>query len=558
MIKNSRYDYKFTVFLLVSVAMACLIGCDKPSDKLDMAYRMINERPDSAYSVLQDIDYDDLTADSLKAKYILTRAWANTRVGRSLITDTLLDKAATYFISAGDTANWVISSQLQSGHEFMKGDAEAALRILEDLIPHIKNPKLHWDTYLHLLELSISSQKYERAYGYADWLLRHTNVPEETLKFATAKSVALYQQGRFKQALADLDSIIVTGVVEKVPPKVSTDFYCDYAEILDGAGYSSRAVSVIDSLNRNGVPTDNVEDVCRRVSLALFYANLGNTDKAKELLGSINHEGTQSVFEVYASIAMLKSALQFKDTGHFPSELMHEVTKTMQHSYQFAQFDRQTALETVIELNDDNYELKLQRQRLWLLISCISLLLLAGGVAVYLLLSRRKQRLIDAEERAETLERMLKDYEKDTDEKDSPSDSEKLKASLLRQLGIFKTFASTPNPQSRDALRKISAIGKGDTTIESLVDWQDFYSMIDNLFDGFHTKLVTNYPNMFNDKEQQIIVLLKSGFSTKEISVLTEQSSATIYTRKSVIRKKLATPEDGDFTAQLDAQFGTS
>jgi DNA-binding NarL/FixJ family response regulator len=62
---------------------------------------------------------------------------------------------------------------------------------------------------------------------------------------------------------------------------------------------------------------------------------------------------------------------------------------------------------------------------------------------------------------------------------------------------------------------------------------------------------------MFNDKEQQIIVLLKAGFSTKEISVLTEQSSATIYTRKSVIRKKLATPEDGDFTAQLDAQFGT-
>ena len=87
MIKNSRYDYKLAISLLVSIAMACLVGCDKPSDKLDTAYRMINERPDSAYSVLQDIDYDDLTADSLKAKYILTRAWANTRVGRSLITD---------------------------------------------------------------------------------------------------------------------------------------------------------------------------------------------------------------------------------------------------------------------------------------------------------------------------------------------------------------------------------------------------------------------------------------------------------------------------------------
>lgn len=220
----------------------------------------------------------------------------------------------------------------------------------------------------------------------------------------------------------------------------------------------------------------------------------------------------------------------------------------MQRNYRFAQFDRQTALESVMELNDDNYELKLQRQRLWLLVLGISIVVVVCGITVYFVLARRKQRMVEAEERVETLERMLRD----TERADS-SDSDKLKAALLRQLGIFKTFAGTPTPQSRDALKKISTVGNDGSSIESLVDWQDFYSMIDNLYDGFHAKLVDRYPGMFNDKEQQIIVLLKAGFSTKEIGVLTEQSSATIYTRKSVIRKKLGTPENGDFIAQIDA-----
>ena len=50
-------------------------------------------------------------------------------------------------------------------------------------------------------------------------------------------------------------------------------------------------------------------------------------------------------------------------------------------------------------------------------------------------------------------------------------------------------------------------------------------------------------------------MLLKAGFSTKEIGVLTEQSSATIYTRKSVIRKKLGTSENGDIAARIDEEI---
>ncbi len=539
-----RYIY---LFLLVT----CVVGCDNPSDKIARAARLVGERPDSAYAILRDVDYNDLDDDSLKARYILTKGLADIRLSRSLVTDTLLDKAAAYYISAGDTTDWVITSQLLSGYDFMKGDAEAARQRLDDMIPVISNRELLWDIYLNVLEVSINSGDYANAGDYADWLLRNTDLPEQTLTFATAKSAAQYMLGNSTSALAVLDSIIATGIPGRVRPEISQEFHLEYAGILDGAGKSSKAIAVIDSLIDNGAIIDNVE---RRLSLALFHANSGDTDKAMTLLDSINIDGTQPVFEIYASTAMLKAALQYKMSGRFPSELMHKVSKNIHRSYRFARFDLQTAMESVMELNDDNYELKLQRQRLRMLVTGISLLLVISGMAVYIIMSRRKRNLIESEERAETLERMLKDYEKDGT---GSSNSDKLKAALLHRLGIFKAFAGTPTQQSRDALKKISTVGNVGAPIESLVDWPEFYTMIDDLYDGFHSKLIKKYPGTFNDKEQQIIVLLKAGFSTKEIGVLTEQSSATIYTRKSVIRKKLGTPENGDFIAQLEERNAT-
>lgn len=544
-------------YIYMSLALAATLyvaGCTRTQDRLDAASRLTGERPDSAYTILRDIDYDDLYEDSLRAKYVLTKAMTNIRVGRSLITDTLLSDAATYYLSAGDTANWVIASQLLSGYDFIKGDTQSALHRLEEMLPKIKSPELLWDTHIHLLELSINSNNYAGASNYADWLLRHTDVPEQILKFAIAKSASLYyMEGHAGESLAVLDSIIATGVTAKVPDDVAREFYSEYVEILDGAGHSSRAIEIIDSLYHGKAPANESEKINLIFSLAQFHANAGNTKRALQLLDSINLDGTQSYFEIYASVAMLKAALQLKESGRFPSELMHKVTKNIQRNYLLSQFDRQTAMESVIELGDDNYKLKLQRQRLWLIISVISLLLVVSGIAVYFVMAYRKRRMIEAEERAETLSGMLKELEKTEKRDDGASDSDKLKAVLLRQLGIFKTFAGTPTPQSRDALRKISSAGNDGASIESLIDWPDFYSMIDSLYDGFHAKLLKKYPGTFNDKEQQIIVLLKAGFSTKEIGVLTEQSSATIYTRKSVIRKKLATPENGDIIARLDA-----
>lgn len=543
---------RYIRYSLIPAALVCMAACaGSPQDRLAAASRLAAERPDSAYIILRDIDYSSLRADSLKAEYILTRAMVNLRLRRSLITDTLLDDAVDYYISAGDTARWVVATQLLAGYDFMRGDSEAASRRLEDMARQVNSPELLWDTYMHMLEFSLYNDDYAGACDYSDRLLRQTDVPGQILKFGASKAASFYFDGDYARALAVFDSIIGTGAAEKARPEVAREFYFDYAEVLDGAGHSSEAIALLDSLYRGSEALDEVAKVTRNVTLAQFYANSGDLDKAKELLDSVNHEATQSVFEIYSYISMLKAAIQFRETGRFPSGLMHKVTRKLHRSHKLVQFNQAAAMESVIELNDDNYELKLQRQRLWLLIMCITLLSIVCGVAVYFVLSRRKRRMTEAEERAETLEQMLRGMEKAEAAKSVSSDSEKLKAALLRQLCIFKTFAGTPTQQSRDALKKIASAAGAAAT---LVDWPDFYAMIDNLYDSFHARLLRKYPGTFNDKEQQIIVLLKAGFSTKEIGVLTEQTSATIYTRKSVIRKKLAAPENGDIIARIEEQ----
>ena len=540
--------------LFFVVVLACLVfgSCEKSSTKnLETASQLIKERPDSAYILLQDIDYYELDNDSLRAKYILTRALANVKIGRSLITDTLLNQASTYYLSTGDTANWVISSQLLSGYDYYRGKPELAIERLKSISTKVNNPELLWDTYWDLFEISHNTGSYKDAYEYADWLLQRTDRPEQILKFVTAKAASQYFQGNHTKAVELMGSIIEEGILENVDKSISDEFYLEYAEMLNGNRQTQKAVEILLSIYPDDKKLSDGEKIYKRLSLAQYYANLGNTAKAKELLDSINHMGTGDYFEVYTSIAMLKAALQYKETGRFPTELMHESSKNIDLKHRMARFDRETALDSVMELSENNYKLIIERQRLWLSLSIISFVLIAGAICVYFIINHRKRKLINAEERIEALNEILEEVQNSKENDDGSS----LKKLALQQMGIFRVFASSPGQMSREALKKISGIGDKALGVDKLMDWDNLYTMVDQLYDNFHLKLAENYPGLFSQKEIQIICLMKADFTTKEIAFITEQSTATIYVRKSSIRKKLNAPENSDIIAEIENKW---
>ncbi len=185
-----------------------------------------------------------------------------------------------------------------------------------------------------------------------------------------------------------------------------------------------------------------------------------------------------------------------------------------------------------------------------LIISIVTLIIAAGALWIIRI---RRLRERENEERIEALQKMVDEYKAAPVAHDSEiRNSVALRSTMLKQIGIIKMVAETPTEQNREMLRKISSIdGKTDG---ELVDWGNVFEIIDNLYSGFYTKLHGVYGDILSLKEEQIIVLMMAGFSTKEISVITGQTTSTIYVRKSSIRKKLGVPEKEDIVRFLQGK----
>lgn len=134
---------------------------------------------------------------------------------------------------------------------------------------------------------------------------------------------------------------------------------------------------------------------------------------------------------------------------------------------------------------------------------------------------------------------------------DNNKDDRFFKKILLQQLGVIRLATSNPTSANLALLKRMREIASQEVDVDSLLNWSDLYQTIDYIYDGFYTSLVKRFGATLNEKEIQLCCLLKANFSTKEISVVTQQSVRTIYQRKSTIRQTLQMPEAEDIATFL-------
>ena len=243
---------------------------------------------------------------------------------------------------------------------------------------------------------------------------------------------------------------------------------------------------------------------------------------------------------------LLHAMIDFKQTGRIKLVHINGLNNRQNNRMKASQWESERGA-----LHQQNRALTLKAESehktvIILIISMAALLILAASAWI---IRTRRQRERDNEERIEALQKMVDEYRSAPSKEPEKADSTTLRGIMLKQLGIIKMVAETPTEQNREMLRKISAID-GETNGE-LVDWGKVFEMIDNLYSGFYSKLHRQYGEQLTPKEEQIIVLMVAGFSTKEISVITGQTTSTIYVRKSSIRKKLGVPEKEDIVVFL-------
>lgn len=545
-------------FVLLGFCLSFISSCDGGDSKvLESAADIVDERPDSAYILLKQVDLNNFTSEEDRALYALTHAKAKMYMGHSLVTDTVIPIAVEFFNAKGDTAAYVESIIAQAYHlRSMELRDEAFTYI--DSISWTMPENIRKILNQELLGFSFSDKDYPRSLDIIDRQIRLAKDKRERLNFEIKKITPLISLGRRIDAVTLCDSLFSLPEAPKEGSREWLYMRINYAAALgERRETSAKAVDIIkDAIERmNGAPAEKLAELY--VPMINLQINSGNIRKAVEytnLIDSLNIDLFDKDPVAGSYLEFLKIVLDYEHNGTLSLSRLSNTAHSLRrvsNDLEIKRQERNDALEASYDLSRRNYELTIERQQLWLFIIVTVLIALIAVGITYWVSHRRRQKLIEAEERIEALEQLAKVATVSSTE-DKPALFKKI---LLLHIGIIRTFADSPTSQNQEALRKISNVGDSESRSEALVNWSELYPVIDELYDGFHSKLLSDYPGVFSEREIQILCLLRAEFSTKEIGVLIQQTSNSIYVSKTSIRKKLNLPATDDFIAFLTGSF---
>ncbi len=507
--------------------------------------------PDSAMTILESIDQYDFKSDSLKAKFHYLKAYGHMKLNRSMIGDSLISFAHNYY-RGKDIVKGMRSGTAFAFYKFWVGDSPGSIAMLDSLT---KLPDAPDSLIVEALRIRVLLGTSEYQGRQIIPLAKRLHILEnDTLRKMEAKYMLLaaYEYaGETDSALYLVNELIDYARSRHWGDKQFL-FMVERSQLLTEAGRDGESDRIVSEIFSKAGPDNGAADMLH-FQYAINALNGGNVNRAAHHLKiadsiAVRLRGDEDAyFRSYSNL--LHAMIDFKQTGRV--KLMHI---NGLNNRQSERFNRMKASQWESErgaLHQQNRALVLksesEHKTIIILIISLAALLILGGCAWILILRRQHER--DNEERIEALQKMVEEYRSAHAQEPEKADSSTLRGIMLKQLGIIKMVAETPTEQNREMLRKISAID-GETNGE-LVDWGKVFEMIDNLYSGFYSKLHRQYGEQLTPKEEQIIVLMVAGFSTKEISVITGQTTSTIYVRKSSIRKKLGVPEKEDIVAFL-------
>lgn len=543
---------KIIYLLLVIVALASCSKSESRYDKeISQAERLMPGNPDSALAILESIDPSDLKVDSLRAKINYLKAYGHMKANRSMVSDSLISFAHNYY-RGKDIVKYIRSGTALAFYKFWVGDTPGSITMFDSLTKLSNVPDSLMTEALRIRVL-LGTSEYQGRQIIP--LAKRLHILEnDTLRKMEAKYMLLagYEYaGEIDSALYLVNELIDYARSRHWGDKQFL-FMVEQAQLLTESGHDGESDRLIDEIFSKAGHDNGAADMLH-LQYALNALNRGNVNLAAHHLKTADSIAVRlrgdedAYFRSYSNL--LHAMIDFRQTGRIKLMHINEL-----NNRQSERFNRMKASQWESErgaLRQQNRALTLKAESehktvIILIISLAALLILGGSAWIFII---RRQRERDNEERIEALQKMVDEYKSAPSQETDKADSTALRGIMLKQLGIIKMVAETPTEQNREMLRKISALD-GETNGE-LVDWGKVFEMIDSLYSGFYSELHRQYGEQLTPKEEQIIVLMVAGFSTKEISVITGQTTSTIYVRKSAIRKKLGVPEKEDIVEFL-------
>ena len=545
------------LFVMLVVIMSCVAACSDSASRqnkaIDDAERLVHVDTDSAIGILEDIDPSNLKADSLRAKYHYLLAYGHMRQNRSMIGDSLVGFAHKYY-SGKDVVRDVRSGTAFAWYKFWVGDTPGAIAMFDSIVslPNLPD-SLVAPTLLVRVLLGASEYQGKILIPYAKRLVA---IESDTLRQIEAKYMLLsaYENTEKLDSALRLSEELIDYARSQKWGEKHFMFELEQAQILGEMGRTDESNKVVERIFETSSPDNGAADLLH-MQLAMNALNSGNLSLADKELAiadsfavKFRKEDDTYYYRSYSNL--LRAMIDFKQNGKMKVGHVNGFTNRQQERYNRAKASQWESERSALQQQSRSLALKAESQHKTVVILVIALFSLIIAVSAVWIIRQRRLRERENEERAEALQKMVDELKAAPVQMQSEAHTpEALRRAMLQQLGIIKMVAETPTEQNREMLRKISSI-ESDTDGE-LVNWNNVFELINTLYAGFYDKLQASYGELLSPKEKQIIVLMVAGFSTKEISVITGQTTSTIYVRKTSIRKKLGVPEKEDIVSFL-------
>ena len=533
----------------------CFVGCnDHNGHKILLARTdsLLQNRPDSALKLLNSIEKDVGFSEAEWMKFVWNCAQARYRMGMSLVEDSPLPGATHYYREQKDSSRMLDSYLLEASYyKWMKQEERMDEAIENGLDYAIARKDTFWLLLFYRGKAEVAYQRNDHS--------QVIELMEKILQYADKLSVrerssVFYNLG-LNMALINhpSSSDYFERSIDMALAAADTASACHYMRNYATALANNREyVKSNDLLRRVKRLMPAVGNhVMLQITFAENFLNLHQLDSARYYWNQAwaneqNHGGDKAEgFSVRSALVQLKTVLDY--TSGTPLDII--TFGRFADSVRVEMRDQNSVIEQQLETKNNlqrlNYELIIKRQKTRMYSVLVAVLLVGVLLSLSFYIRNRRKRLAEAEERIDTLTRLLEDAQKASDNQEENSDAF-FKKLLLQQLGIIRLVANTPTSQNQALLKLISGISNKEIPVEGLLAWADLYPVIDRLYDGFYSRMVERFGQLLSDKEVQICCLLCAGFSTKEIGVVTQQTSATIYVRKTSIRKKINAGEKQD------------
>ncbi len=387
---NSRI--KFYIYFIVSAVLLAVIGCDRAASlhgSLDTAEKLMEQRPDSALTILNALDDSNLNGKRDKARYALLKSMALDKNYVDTTTFDVLQPAIDYFLSEG-TPDEKLRTYYYQGriyqnrndrdralHSFMRGldlvkDCKDSLSIARTLVAE-------GGLYADFYDFLVSSESYLKAADiYNKKSLDYLEF--DCLTSALDGLMIIKNKEKIDSVMNLLDNFVS---LDDQQQNLLQSLKITYIYIF-GSNRDVR-VEIDRRSNDRAVLSNEANEI---LNFARAYNKLGDNDRAIQYFDYLDKIGADYDTLKYLSIKfpILEALGQYKDalTAYKDFSYRCEVI----NSGKFEQKSRSMEEKHQMELKAEREAEKI-RKLTWTFIGCLVFLIM--GIVILSLLMRRNK-----------------------------------------------------------------------------------------------------------------------------------------------------------------------